>query len=111
MGDLTPGQELFAALPVVSQGFDGRCMQRNQAGLAELGTADRQDAFVEIDVTQREAERFANTQARYAQQSEEAIQAAVCQPLFRWQLQSTFQQAIDVAVREEVWTWPVVRAG
>ncbi len=63
MGNLAPGQELFTALPVIGQDLDGRWMQRNQTGLAELGGAYRQDAFVEINVVHREAKRFTNAQA------------------------------------------------
>ena len=82
-------------------------MQWNQSGLAELSGAYGQDAYIEINVVQGEAERFTDSQARYTEQSEQAVQGVVCQTLFRRPLQGVLQQTIDIVVREEVRAWRV----
>jgi len=53
----------FAPADVVCEHFAGRGMQRYQAGLAELGAADGQQCFLEIDILKLEVACFAEAQA------------------------------------------------
>src|SRR4029077_5332163 len=47
-------------------------MKRHQAGLTELGFPNRQNTLMQIDVFQLQVERFADAQARDAQEAEQA---------------------------------------
>jgi len=60
---------------------------------------------------QDETERFANAQARNAEQSEEAGEGVVRQPILRGPLQGALHQALDVVVGKEVGTWPSMGKG
>ena len=49
MGELAPGQESFPTFQIVGQSINARRMQRNQAGLTELGGSYREDPFNEVN--------------------------------------------------------------
>ena len=49
-------------------------MQRHEARLAELGAANRQHRRLEVDILKLEIVRFAEAQARDAQQPEQAVE-------------------------------------
>jgi hypothetical protein len=108
---VAPGQEVFAPLAVIGQDLEGGCMQRHQTGFAELGGAYRQDAVVEIDVVYGKTKRFANAQARHAEQSEQAVVGVVRQAIRSRPPQGALQQVINVLVREEVRAWTSMREG
>ena len=48
-------------------------MDRDEARLAELGAANRQQPFLQIDVRVHEADRLANSQAGDAEQAEQCV--------------------------------------
>ena len=58
---------------VLCQHLAGRGVQWHQASLTELGAANGQHPSLKIDILQLEIARFAETQARDAQQPEQAI--------------------------------------
>ena len=63
----------LASGDVLGEHLAGRCMQGYQAGLPKLGTTDCQHRRCQIDIVKRKVEGFARTQARNAQQPEQAI--------------------------------------
>jgi hypothetical protein len=65
--EISFGSRREAAIPasrIVGQDLPSRGMQRNQAGLSELGPANRENAFAPIDVRDSEMESLTQSQAR-----------------------------------------------
>src|SRR2546426_7747129 len=63
----------IASGDVVTEDLTGRRRQRHQTRLAELGAADRQHPILQIDILKLKIARFAEAQARNAQQPEQAV--------------------------------------
>ena len=91
----------FAPADVVCEHFAGRGMQRYQAGLAELGAADGQQCFLEIDILKLDVACFAEAQARDTQQPEETVIDPRPQPaafIAAWHVESGAQQATYLGI-------------
>ena len=98
-----------ASSDVVCERLAGRGVQRDQAGPAELGAAHCQHRSFEIDILKLKMTRFAQTEARDAQQAEQTI-------IGPWQQCAAFaavrhfergtQQVLDLPVRVQVRSRP-----
>jgi len=88
----------------------GGRMQRDETVLAELGAADRQDCGPEVDISKLEIERFAQPQARDAQQSVQAVKDPRPQRaafIAARHDKSGAQQAADLVVRVQIGPCPL----
>ena len=59
----------------------GRCVERDEPRLAELGVPDEQHPVLEIDVSLLEPQRFAGTKPRRREQADECRIRVGAQPV------------------------------
>ena len=65
--------EALSACLILRQHRLGRWVNRDQAGLAELGATNRQQPLLQIDVLELQANGLANPQAGNAEQAEQTV--------------------------------------
>jgi hypothetical protein len=91
----------LAAGAILREYLLGRGMDRHEAGFAELGTAKRQQAFLEIDIVKLQANRLAYPHAGDTEQPEQAVIGPTTQAVGRLQCQSATEQLLDLLLRIE----------
>ena len=84
-------------------------MKRYQAGLAKLGSPDREKIFGPIDVSEAEVERLTQSETCDCQQSKQAVIGPGAQWVNGGSRFSRLQQFPDLLIGIEVWLsalWP-----
>ena len=66
-------KEALPARSILREHLLGRPMDRYEAGFAELGTANRQQTFLKIDILDLESDRLTNPQAGDTEQAEQTV--------------------------------------
>ena len=103
------GMQLVAPAGVGGERGDGACMQRDLARLAELGEADRQDAFGEVDVVAVESEGLTDAEPGDGQQPDEGLEGG--RPQRRTHRSGGGHQRGEVDVGIQVGRGPMTPAG
>jgi hypothetical protein len=95
-------QGALAPRSILREHLLGRGMYRHQTRFAELGAANRQHTFLEIDILDSESDRLTNPQAGHTEQPEQTVIGPRAQAPAGRKLQGAFEQARDVLVRVQV---------
>jgi len=90
--------EAFSACLVLRQHRLGRRMNRHQTGFPELRAANRQQALLQIDIVDLQANGLTNPQASDTEQAEQTVKRPGAQAIARRKVQSTTKQARDFLV-------------
>ena len=96
-----------AAIPtgsIMGKHFLSRSMDRYQARFTEFGAADRQQAVLEIDIVELQANRLTDPQTRHAQQSQQAVVGPRTQTIKRRKFERATQQVSNFLLRIQIWS-------
>src|SRR5262249_50846732 len=104
--EVSSGSRAKAAIPtfrVVGQDLTCRGMQRHQAGLSELGSSNRENAFGPIHILRPEIERLAQPQTCDRQQPKQTVVGPGPQRVDGRPTLSSLQQCSDFVIGIAVW--------